>query len=752
MARSNNNLNAVLKDTADAIRVKKGTSEPIVPRDFADEIEAIETGGGDDGAFDILTGNKGDIVIPNDVGIKGEMIDFVFYSNSALRNVDFNNARVVPSGAFQSCSKLQNINGENIRIVNDGAFRWCNFNSLSLSFPNCVIISGFSNCRFVSFNAPNVISITTMSAAMFYCDVSLPCFMSNVPQSAFMGSINSFYAPFAENVVVGGFYNNGFANCNVRFVQFLGNKAFDYCSCLENLNAPYIYSVGDAAFSRCFALPHFSGFFAGRLGTSTFFNCSLLSKVEVGLASASTNGTLYGGNIFASCFYSCSSLESLYLLTCSKANLNNVTAFQNTPMSDSSYLGRFGSIYVPSSWVSSYKADTNWVTYSDRITALPSEYDSRFVYAGEFFNSALTAFPSEKQNVEWILNAAFQNCYSLVGILSLSNCKAIGNLAFASCSISSLDLPECEFIGNGAFYRCRNISEVNLPKVKYIGSNAFSWCSISFLDLPECEFIGSNAFSTAYIKTLSLPKVKFINNSAFYECGPFSEAISLPECVFIGTNAFGSATINQSVLEFPKLKIMGDQVFTASRASYVTNIIMPELTIAGKLTLRNVSSVAFPNLVSASGLFIGWSNLETVSLPHLVFAHRELFSGCSKLTKVYLPNCSFMSYTVFKQCDNLQKCLLPAVLEMCYTGFVSCPKLESVYLFKRNVVNAFPSMPFSSTPMNDSSYLSGRYGSIYVPASLVSAYQNDENWSQFSDRFVGLTDEEMQSIIDHWND
>ena len=46
MARSDNNLKAVLQDTANAIRAKTGASAPIVPRDFADEIESIQAGGG----------------------------------------------------------------------------------------------------------------------------------------------------------------------------------------------------------------------------------------------------------------------------------------------------------------------------------------------------------------------------------------------------------------------------------------------------------------------------------------------------------------------------------------------------------------------------------------------------------------------------------------------------------------------------------------------------------------------------------
>ena len=57
----------------------------------------------------------------------------------------------------------------------------------------------------------------------------------------------------------------------------------------------------------------------------------------------------------------------------------------------------------------------------------------------------------------------------------------------------------------------------------------------------------------------------------------------------------------------------------------------------------------------------------------------------------------------------------------------------------------------SNTPMSNSVYL-GRFGSIYVPSALLSDYQNDYIWSLFSNRIVGLTDEEIQDVIDHWDD
>ena len=78
-------------------------------------------------------------------------------------------------------------------------------------------------------------------------------------------------------------------------------------------------------------------------------------------------------SIYGSTFISCSQLTILKLYWPSVVTLGGVTAFTNTPMSNSTYTGEFGSIYVPASLVDAYKSATNWTTYANRITALPEE-------------------------------------------------------------------------------------------------------------------------------------------------------------------------------------------------------------------------------------------------------------------------------------------------------------------------------------------------------------------------------------------
>ena len=57
----------------------------------------------------------------------------------------------------------------------------------------------------------------------------------------------------------------------------------------------------------------------------------------------------------------------------SVCQLLNSSAFYSTPIGGySAEAGTYGSIYVPSSLVASYKAATNWTYFSSRIVA----YDS----------------------------------------------------------------------------------------------------------------------------------------------------------------------------------------------------------------------------------------------------------------------------------------------------------------------------------------------------------------------------------------
>ena len=158
------------------------------------------------------------------------------------------------------------------------------------------------------------------------------------------------------------------------------NYAFYSCTRLTTVSLPNVTSIGSFAFQSCTSLTTVSFPNATSIGTYAFYSCTSLTTVSF------PNATSIGANAFsgctrlttasfpkatsigANCFRNCQSLESLYLLASSVATLGN-SVFLSTPMSLSSYLGHFGSIYVPASLVDTYKSKANWSVYSARITA-----------------------------------------------------------------------------------------------------------------------------------------------------------------------------------------------------------------------------------------------------------------------------------------------------------------------------------------------------------------------------------------------
>ena len=135
----------------------------------------------------------------------------------------------------------------------------------------------------------------------------------------------------------GVFYRcSGITSLDLTGYTSIGGSAFRYCSNLSSISIPNCSYIGENAFTSCYNL------------SSIDITCSYIG---------------------AGAFSNCSKLESVYVLSTSIPTLSGSTVFQYTPLSQSSYLGYFGSIYVLSSLVDSFKTTQYWSYYSSRITA-----------------------------------------------------------------------------------------------------------------------------------------------------------------------------------------------------------------------------------------------------------------------------------------------------------------------------------------------------------------------------------------------
>ena len=129
---------------------------------------------------------------------------------------------------------------------------------------------------------------------------------------------------------------------------------------------------------------------------------------------------------------------------------------------------------------------------------------------------------------------------------------SIGNGAFASCYITSVDIPDSvTSIGNGAFANCY-ITSVTIPdSVTSIGVNAFESCtSLTSVTIPgSVTSIGGYAFeSCTSLSSITIPdSVTSIGDYAFSYCTDLT-SVTIPDSVTsIGDYAFQICTSLSSI-------------------------------------------------------------------------------------------------------------------------------------------------------------------------------------------------------------
>jgi len=740
----------------------------------------VQGGGGANDDFGLfLCGRLKNITLPYSFGNGVGLRNAAFYRYSEAFSIDLNSATFLPDSCIYSCYNLRSLTGKEILYFPTGAI-YDNQHLEFISLPKCLYCGGFTinagslshvdftnlkvcyggigslnNYAYFSgtFEFPNLVKTSGFENTVSYmasARLSLPELVL-FSGSMYLSGVVDFYAPkivyFSARANTLGVSSICFSNAFVSL-----SNGFAYCSKLTAISFINTYASISADF--CSGATQLS-IVDGVLNINNnfrFSNHSLIKELKIAPV---TLGTV---NLSASCFANCSSLESLYILDCSIINLANANAFNGTPMSNETLLGHYGSIYVPSSWVASYKTATNWATYSDRITALPSEFDSKYIYALEFFSrNDIFEIPSEKTNVEQVLNYAFYSCRCLESI-SLPNCKVVGQNAFyyagttGSYYLSHVYMPECRVLVDYCFNGIGwSMSQVDFPKVSVIGSVAFTnkqrGGAIGLLSIPEC-LVASSCFGNTFSQIYA-PKLKLLegyNNGNWYD-------LYCPEVVDIGTvsvkyigflNGNSNLVRLNQVTAQQRYDVTGDLVIP--NLIQVTNV-MSSIFLSGKIRMPNLISIFGMSSCSCTGL----------ELPKVAFGPLLSSIYCPKMS---FKNCSTLG--VFNNCPTLSKLLFENANAFAsntnMTTFYSCRSLESIYFFGEQVVQTniyFTKATdvFDNTPIDKSTYFTpNRYGSIFVRASLLEEYKNDSFWSYIRDRFVGLTDQEIQDVIDHWDD
>ena len=238
-------------------------------------------------------------------------------------------------------------------------------------------------------------------------------------------------------------------------------------------------------------------------------------------------------------------------------------------------------------------------------------------------------------------------------------------------------------VGNYAFISCTNLTTVNFLACKTIGSNAFYCCNkLTAASFPACTTIVSNAF---------------------YNCTRLA-TISFPVCMTIDSNAFDNCT-SLATISFPAC-----------------------MTIGGN---------AFSNCTS----------LTAASFPACTTIYSNAFYYCNKLATISFPACKKIGSYVFYSCFSLTTISFPVCTTIGSSAFRNCRVLLSAYFLGSSIPTLANSNAYTSTPIAGyTTSTDGALGSIFVRASLLTAFQSATNWSFFSERIVGLTDEQIAAL------
>ena len=131
------------------------------------------------------------------------------------------------------------------------------------------------------------------------------------------------------------------------------------------------------------------------------------------------------------------------------------------------------------------------------------------------------------------------------------------------------------------------------------------------------------------------------------------------------------------------------------------------------------------------------TGLASVNLPLATTIGDNAFQFCRSLVSISLPSATSIGSYAFQNCSRLASINLPSATTIGMGAFTNCSALISINLFGSSVpylqgVNAFTGTPISEF------WIFGKYGSIYVPASLYSDYIASTNWAAYSSRFVSI--------------
>ncbi|MDK2819309.1 MAG: leucine-rich repeat protein [Mycoplasmataceae bacterium] len=258
------------------------------------------------------------------------------------------------------------------------------------------------------------------------------------------------------------------------------------------------------------------------------------------------------------------------------------------------------------------------INFDSTISRIPSK---------AFFDIDLSSTVINFNNIQEIDSYAFyKSNLGDLGQLKLMNVKKIGNYAFQSNKLTSIDLPNVTNIGAYAFAN-NEIILSNTPRLDIIGEGSFQNNKLTSIELFNITIIPNNSFKDNEISFFDLPNVTNIGAYSFQNNKLTS--IDLPNVVDIGAYSFQN---NQLIsIVFPKIKKINDFAF---HKNFLTSIDLNSLQSIGDSTFRdNQLNRILLTGVTSIGSKAFWENinLKNVNLSSNTVIKKDTFTNSVKI-------------------------------------------------------------------------------------------------------------------------
>lgn len=355
---------------------------------------------------------------PNLTEVSLPLVDILtqsaFYGCTSLTEVSLpvcgtTTAYGIGTKAFAKCTSLSKVYAPCIISMNANAFSGCTslkeFYAPKLVGTSTTPFNGVTTLESVTIGYATIPAWSAIWPNLeYFSDSAATAITSNAFYGCTLLSEDGFYAPGLTTLTQNAFRNTGFINVNhttfPNVTALASAYIFYQCVSLESVNMSKVTgTLGNRVFSGCTNLTYVS--LPGV--TSVYVTSNYLPLLNCpNLVSANFNGltvipnylfsektalkTVYinaATTLNSSCFKGCTALSTLTLPAATKISaqaFSGCTAFgtlkigtsncalQNSNAFTSTLItATTGSILVPSAYVDTYKAATNWITFADRI-------------------------------------------------------------------------------------------------------------------------------------------------------------------------------------------------------------------------------------------------------------------------------------------------------------------------------------------------------------------------------------------------